>query len=293
MQIKIQKASYEVIEDSVFSIESLTGAQTINVYHGRVKVRFNQTENILQEGECAVLIQNEDGISHVEFEKIQTSRLSERIIGYLLATREDHYDDETLEKVLAERVREVEAEKAAQRAREAEILAKGGTVPVYSGDGISHADKDDLEAEEQTPASGKTGTCTVQIRCDTILQNMDKLREFKKENVSKNGIILDTSRVRFTEGENAFDVLKRVCELAGIPLTYEWTVQFDGYYIQGINNLEEFDCGEDSGWMYKVNGWFPNYGCSRYGLKDGDVIIWTYTCDLGNDVGNPYEVSGE
>ncbi len=37
--------------------------------------------------------------------------------------------------------------------------------------------------------------------------------------------------------------------------------------------------------MYKVNGWFPNYGCSRYQLKAGDEIEWVYTCDLGNDVG--------
>ena len=43
-------------------------------------------------------------------------------------------------------------------------------------------------------------------------------------------------------------------------------------YIEGINNLYEFDCGEQSGWMYSVNGWFPNYGCSRYQLKDGDVV---------------------
>ena len=37
--------------------------------------------------------------------------------------------------------------------------------------------------------------------------------------------------------------------------------------------------------MYKVNGWFPNYGCSRYSVQDGDVIEWVYTCDLGRDVG--------
>ena len=40
--------------------------------------------------------------------------------------------------------------------------------------------------------------------------------------------------------------------------------------------------------MYKVNGWFPNYGCSRYSLKQGDVIEWVYTCDLGRDVGGGY-----
>lgn len=287
--VKIQQASYEILEDSVFSIESLTGAQTINVYHGKVKAVFHGTETILQQGECAVLIQNEEGISNVEFKKIQTARLSEEIIEYLLIAKEDHYDDETLENVLAERAEEAEAERAAQIAREAEILAKGGTVPVYSGEGIRYADKDNLDGEDKTPLGGRTGNCTVQIRCDSILDNMDKLKEFKMEHVPENGIILDTSRVQFTEGETAFDVIKRVCDLSGISLTYEWTVQFDGYYIQGIHNLEEFDCGDKSGWMYKVNGWFPNYGCSRYDVKDGDVIVWTYTCDYGNDVGNPYE----
>ena len=32
-------------------------------------------------------------------------------------------------------------------------------------------------------------------------------------------------------------------------------------------------------------GWYPNYGCSRYQLKQGDVVEWRYTCDLGEDVG--------
>ena len=44
--------------------------------------------------------------------------------------------------------------------------------------------------------------------------------------------------------------------------------------------------GNESGWMYKVNGWSPNYGCSRYQVEDGDVICWVYTCDLGADVGD-------
>ena len=61
---------------------------------------------------------------------------------------------------------------------------------------------------------------------------------------------------------------------------------YDSYYIEGINHLYEFDCGEQSGWMYKVNEWFPNYGCSSYELSDGDVIVWCYTCKgLGTDVG--------
>ena len=128
--------------------------------------------------------------------------------------------------------------------------------------------------------------CTVEIRCDTILDNLSELTPGKEGYVPQNGIILAASKLSFEEGETAFDVLKRACELAGIQLEYSWTPIYDSYYIEGINNLYEFDCGEQSGWMYKVNGWFPNYGCSSYKLEDGDVMVWCFTCKgLGADVG--------
>ena len=61
---------------------------------------------------------------------------------------------------------------------------------------------------------------------------------------------------------------------------------YDSYYIEGIGHLYEFDCGFESGWMYKVNGTFPNYGCSAYELQGGEDIVWCYTCvGLGTDVG--------
>ena len=129
-------------------------------------------------------------------------------------------------------------------------------------------------------------TCTITIRCDTILDNMDNLTPGKNAYVPSNGCILATSTVQFVDGETVFDVLKRVCEYAGIQIEYSWTPMYNSYYIEGINNLYEFDCGSESGWMYKVNGWFPNYGCSAYTLKEGDVIVWCYTCNgLGADVG--------
>ena len=60
---------------------------------------------------------------------------------------------------------------------------------------------------------------------------------------------------------------------------------YNSAYIEGINNLYEFDAGELSGWMYCVNGEFPNYGSSGYKVKPGDKIEWHYSCDLGRDVG--------
>ena len=73
------------------------------------------------------------------------------------------------------------------------------------------------------------------------------------------------------------------------PKINKETPAYKSVYIEGINNLYEFDCGKLSGWMFSVNGEFPNYGSSTYKLQDGDQVSWIYTCDLGADVGNEFE----
>ena len=128
--------------------------------------------------------------------------------------------------------------------------------------------------------------CTITIRCDTILDNADKLDEAKAPYVPEDGEILPLITVEFTEGETVFDVLKRVCDAAQLQIEYSWTPLYDSYYVEGINHLYEFDCGFESGWMYEVNDGFPNYGSSGYEVKPGDKIEWKYTCTgLGEDVG--------
>ncbi|MDY3070900.1 MAG: DUF4430 domain-containing protein, partial [Eubacteriales bacterium] len=41
---------------------------------------------------------------------------------------------------------------------------------------------------------------------------------------------------------------------------------------------------EFPGWLYAVNGAFPNVGCSEYAVSDGDTIAWLYTCEMGADL---------
>lgn len=129
-------------------------------------------------------------------------------------------------------------------------------------------------------------TCSIAIYCDTILDNWDNLDTAKASYVPQNGVILAPTLVEFEAGETVFDVLTRVCEVYDIQIEYSWTPLYDSYYIEGIHQLYEFDCGSQSGWMYKVNEWFPNYGCSEYKLIGGESIVWCYTCNgLGADVG--------
>lgn len=140
----------------------------------------------------------------------------------------------------------------------------------------------------QSPAepAAKNIDVTIEIRCDTLASDLSKLENPALESyIPADGTILPTTKVTVEEGTTVFDVLNKVCRDKGIQVESSYTPAYGSYYVEGINHLYEFDGGKLSGWMYKVNGWFPNYGCSAYTLKDGDVIVWVYTCDLGNDVG--------
>lgn len=148
-----------------------------------------------------------------------------------------------------------------------------------------------VEPQDVT-VSDTAHSCTISVSCAAILDNMDWLDPEKTELVPEDGWILEPVTVAFNEGESVFDVLQRVCREGKIHMEFEDTPIYNSAYIEGIGNLYEFDCGELSGWMYAVNDWFPNYGCSRYQLRDGDVIRWVYTCDLGYDVGGGYAVGG-
>lgn len=145
-----------------------------------------------------------------------------------------------------------------------------------------------LPVEPQDVTIGTTAySCTISISCATILDNLDLCDPEKKELVPEDGWILEPMTVTFYEGESVFNVLQRTCKQQKIHMEFEDTPMYNSAYIEGIHNLYEFDVGELSGWMYSVNDWFPNYGCSRYQLQDGDIVEWVYTCDYGADVGRP------
>lgn len=139
--------------------------------------------------------------------------------------------------------------------------------------------------------------CTVSISCVKALENKDKLKRGKEQFLPSDGYILHEVKMSFTQGETAFDILKRACaenvctdgcaycRSQGIQYEASFSAGYGNWYVEGIHQLYEKDCGSRSGWMYRVNGNFPNYGSSAYTVRDGDRIEWIYTCDLGEDIG--------
>lgn len=155
-------------------------------------------------------------------------------------------------------------------------------------------------ASHKTTSQNKTVTCTIEINCQTILDNIDNLRPEKKAFLPQNGIILSETTVTVVEGSTVFDVIKIICskntctdkctycKKTGIQLDYLYNKDLDSQYIRGIHQIYEKDCGTGSGWEYSVNGIFPNFGVNKYTVKDNDIIKILYTCDRGEDIGNNY-----
>lgn len=173
----------------------------------------------------------------------------------------------------------------------AEIHSQAQTQPAtdkYKTDPIPSGKPKPVEPQEQTTEDSKI-YCTFSISCATILDNKESMSDEIKDIVPSDGWILKPEKVEIAEGESVFDVLVRLCKEKKIHMEYSFTPIYNSAYIEGIANIYEFDCGELSGWMYKVNDWYPNYGCSRYVIKNGDTVEWNYTCDSGRDLGREYQ----
>lgn len=288
--------SKAMLQGAVFSVSMQTGSSTLNIFAGDVSVFLSDgTQERVETGEMLSVVNNKDDTLSYQIQKIQPASLNEFQIAQVQECDNEEelcFTTEELQAVLNNR--EAEKKKALEEALKSETVSaeEKETVGAKQKPEVSDQETEHVEsdAEEYTSdgisdESRESNVCTITIRCDTILDNLDNLDAGKEVYVPSNGVILETSSVEFEEGETVFDVLTRVCKYADIQIEYAWTPLYDSYYIESINHLYEFDCGNESGWMYKVNGWFPNYGCSDYTLENGDNIVWCYTCNgYGADV---------
>ena len=142
----------------------------------------------------------------------------------------------------------------------------------------------DIPIEDEKESNNDLN-CTLSIKCDTIIKNSQKLIPEKLGIIPADGIIFEEQTVVFYEGETVFNLLVREMKKNKIHMEFVKTPVYKSAYIEGIANIYEKDCGDNSGWIYRVNGITPGYGCSEYKLREGDEVEWIYSCDLGRDIG--------
>lgn len=135
----------------------------------------------------------------------------------------------------------------------------------------------------------RAGTVSVRIDCKTVLDHWDALEAPLKKGdyIPKDGVILKETEYPFADGDTVFGLLQKAAKEHKIQIEFQGADKnsFGSAYVQGIHNLYEFSCGENSGWFYSVNGKFPSAGSGNVVLKDGDRVAWIYSCDLGRDIG--------
>lgn len=86
------------------------------------------------------------------------------------------------------------------------------------------------------------------------------------------------------EGTMAMDVFRQVLQANG------YSYEAKGSYVQAIiqpdgTKVAEFSKGPNSGWLFRVNGDFPDVGMDSYQLEDGDVIEVLFTADYTQEPG--------
>jgi hypothetical protein len=293
----------------VLYVSGQQGSKTVASFKGALSAESAGEVKEVAQGSSLSVVTRSDGTIETSVNVMQKSSLNDFVLSRVatVATTKDlSLTAQDAQGVIDARAQEKAAAFAAALANDTALLeapaqtqatsvAPGTTAPgatAAPGTTATTAAPGATAATDPPQATAAPGApkmhATIEISCKTILDNMGDLSAGKGAFVPSTGVILPMSSVEFTEGETAFDVLKRVCQMAGIQIEYSWFPIYDSYYIEGINHLYEFDCGAESGWMYKVNGWYPNYGCSAYELKDGDVISWNYTVKgLGADLGSP------
>lgn len=103
----------------------------------------------------------------------------------------------------------------------------------------------------------------------------------------KGAVICDAQSLTVRENSTVFTVLRDYARQTGLEFSYTGGVK--SAYVTGIDGLYEFDYGNQSGWLYRVNGDFAaaSVSCGSYPVHEGDRIEWLYTTDRGADVGAP------
>lgn len=153
----------------------------------------------------------------------------------------------------------------------------------------SHEAKQQVESNKK-PQSYQSVKATSKQQPSKTTKEKQKEAEKKKSTVifsiviSNNEVPLPPTEMEITDGETVLQALIKITKEKKIQMDYRGG-QGSSAYVEGIANVYEFDRGQGSGWMYRVNGIFPDRGAGTVPLYDGDRVEWLYTTNLGKDLG--------
>ena len=174
------------------------------------------------------------------------------------------------------------AETSSQGGQTVETTSQG----ILPNGGVINTGTQSIEnktGESPNPSKEKA-TATVSIDMRSATGHLDAFSREKRALIPANGYFLSPVKVEINPGESVWDVTQRAANQYGISIRSTFTQKYNSVYVQGMNGIGEFDGGQGSGWMYNINGIYPNRGASVIKVRNGDSIQWRYTLDYGKDI---------
>ncbi|HHU21346.1 MAG TPA: DUF4430 domain-containing protein [Acholeplasma sp.] len=124
----------------------------------------------------------------------------------------------------------------------------------------------------------------LQIECKVLINKTENIKQSLLDEgiIPDDGIFLKEKTLVLRNKDTVMSILKRASRY------YRFNLEGEGlngsYYIEGIYDLYEFDCGPLSGWLFYVNGERSGQSSDKVYLENGDKVVLKYSCDMGNDL---------
>lgn len=149
-------------------------------------------------------------------------------------------------------------------------LPSSGAQPQSGGASSAPAEPAPPAPEPEPEPDPETITVTVSVLCTLAVGNPNLNPGVT---VPSDGVMVSGLSLELTPGQTAFDALSQT----GLALDYSGSPSRKDVYLRGIGGLYQKDCGPSSGWVFSVNGVYPNTSCSKVALSDGDVVSFQFT----------------
>lgn len=145
-----------------------------------------------------------------------------------------------------------------------------GKTDVKDGDKEQAPSNDESEAKNKPEKPATKEIVTFSIKGDPSV-------------VPNGGVILSATDMEVSDGDTVYSLLERICNYNGIAL--DATKDGTGAFINAIDGIACFDNGPMSGWIFAVNDELPSGDSADCRVKNGDVVVWYYACDVNNGIG--------
>lgn len=135
--------------------------------------------------------------------------------------------------------------------------------------------------EATAPKPKETQPATVKEQPPAAQPKKEEVNQTVTVSIVGEGTILSATKVEISEGNTVLDATLTILKQKGIPISVRGGGS--GAYVEGINNLYEFDRGPLSGWEVKRNGAKIDRSAGAIKVGNGDTIQWVYTTDYKGD----------